>query len=259
MSVLTPSLKKFVVGTYVITWSVEVGKLNKAFYGLPEAACIWREDLNKNWKPWVMYSWKWHRHFPAQICNRHLGNRLTCRQCTGICSSEEEESRLKAGIQKFYYIKEKDTSKPFKVLSILSQEILNKGWSNYTTQVHRIRTPVVRHGGLQLSGHTHRQGHASTEWRTGNLWRQKEVSSSYWVSNICHNVNKARHRVHHPVPVPIEQNPYSTWLERGRTHTQILEGIERPRVCVQEKAWAIGSNSQSHNSLGFLWCDVGHS
>jgi len=34
---------------------------------------------------------------------------------TGICSSEEEESRLKAGIQKFYKIKEKDTSKPFKV------------------------------------------------------------------------------------------------------------------------------------------------
>jgi len=31
----------------------------------------------------------------------------------------EEESRLKAGIQKFYKRKEKDTSKPFKVLGIL--------------------------------------------------------------------------------------------------------------------------------------------
>jgi len=38
---------------------------------------------------------------------------------TGICLSEEGESRLKAGIQKFYKIKEKDTSKPFKVLGIL--------------------------------------------------------------------------------------------------------------------------------------------
>ena len=38
---------------------------------------------------------------------------------TRICSSEEEESRLKAGIQKFYKIKVKDTSKPFKVLGIL--------------------------------------------------------------------------------------------------------------------------------------------
>jgi len=38
---------------------------------------------------------------------------------TGICLSKEEESRLKAGIQKIYKIEEKDTSKPFKVLSIL--------------------------------------------------------------------------------------------------------------------------------------------
>ena len=37
----------------------------------------------------------------------------------GICLSKEEELKLKAGIQKFYKIKEKDTSKPFKVLGIL--------------------------------------------------------------------------------------------------------------------------------------------
>jgi len=37
----------------------------------------------------------------------------------GIFPSEEEESRLKAGIQKFYKIKEKNTSKPFNVLGIL--------------------------------------------------------------------------------------------------------------------------------------------
>src|SRR5882672_648010 len=37
---------------------------------------------------------------------------------TRICLSEEELD-LKAGIQEFYKIKEKNTSKPFKVLSIL--------------------------------------------------------------------------------------------------------------------------------------------
>ena len=37
----------------------------------------------------------------------------------GICSSEEEELHLKEGIKKSYKIKEKDTSKPFKVLGIL--------------------------------------------------------------------------------------------------------------------------------------------
>ena len=37
---------------------------------------------------------------------------------TGICSSEEE-LHLKEGIKKSYKIKEKDTSKPFKVLGIL--------------------------------------------------------------------------------------------------------------------------------------------
>ena len=45
----------------------------------------------------------------------------------GICSSEEEESKLKARIQKFYKIKEKDTSKPFKVLGILVTRNTHQG------------------------------------------------------------------------------------------------------------------------------------
>jgi len=40
--------------------------------------------------------------------------------------------------------------------------------------------------------------------------RQKEVSSSYRVSNICRNVNKAGYRIYHSVPVPIKQEPHST-------------------------------------------------
>ena len=46
---------------------------------------------------------------------------------TGICSSEEEELELKAGIQKFYKIKEKDTTKPFKVLGILVTRDAHRG------------------------------------------------------------------------------------------------------------------------------------
>ena len=44
----------------------------------------------------------------------------------GVCSSEEVELNLKSGIQKFYKLKEKDTSKPFKVLGILSTGMLTK-------------------------------------------------------------------------------------------------------------------------------------
>jgi len=45
---------------------------------------------------------------------------------TGICLSEEE-TRIKSGIQNFYKIKEKDTSKPFKVLGILSTRDTHQG------------------------------------------------------------------------------------------------------------------------------------
>src|SRR5882672_5725840 len=45
----------------------------------------------------------------------------------GICSSEEEELKLKTSIQKFYKIKEKDTSKPFKVLGILVTRDTHRG------------------------------------------------------------------------------------------------------------------------------------
>ena len=46
---------------------------------------------------------------------------------TGICSSKEEEVRLKVRIQKFYKIKDKDTSKPFKVLGILVTRDMHQG------------------------------------------------------------------------------------------------------------------------------------
>jgi len=60
----------------------------------------------------------------------------------GICSSEEEELRLTPIIKRFYKIKEKDTSKPFKVLGILvtrdtHQGTLNLSQAKYIDTLHQ--------------------------------------------------------------------------------------------------------------------------
>src|SRR5882724_11823729 len=106
----------------------KVGKLNKALYGLPEAARVWREDLEAKLKSLGfsplgsdtgVFLSKSQTGFTA--IDTHVDDG------TGICSSEEEESRIKSGIQKFYKIKEKDTSKPFKVLGILITRDTHRG------------------------------------------------------------------------------------------------------------------------------------
>src|SRR5882724_11682589 len=98
----------------------KVGKLNKALYGLPKAAWVWCEDLEAKLKSLGfsplgnntgVFLSKSQTGFTAIDTHGDDG--------MGICSSEEEESRIKSGIQKFYKIKEKDTSKQFKVLGIL--------------------------------------------------------------------------------------------------------------------------------------------
>src|SRR5882724_5190874 len=97
-----------------------VSKLKKALYGLPKAARIWRKDLEEKLKslgfsllesdPGVFL----HKSSKGiTAIDTHVNDG------TGIFSSEEEETNLKAGIQKFYKLKEKDTSKPFKVLGML--------------------------------------------------------------------------------------------------------------------------------------------
>ena len=98
----------------------KVAKLNKALYGLPEASRVWREDLEDKLKslgfaPLGSDSGVFVRRTREGITaiDTHVDD------ATGICSSEGEELSLKAGVQKFYKIKEKDTSKPFKVLGIL--------------------------------------------------------------------------------------------------------------------------------------------
>ena len=98
----------------------KVGKLNKALYGLPEAAWVWHENLEANLKGLGfrplgsdMGIFLKKSKMGIMAIDTHVDD------ATGICSSEEEELDLKAGIKKFYKIKEKDTSKPFKVLGIL--------------------------------------------------------------------------------------------------------------------------------------------
>src|SRR6266481_8827142 len=98
----------------------KVAKLNKALYRLPKAAHVWREDLEDKLKSLGfvplgsdsgVFLCKSAKGITA--IDTHIDDGM------GICSSEEEELELKAGIQKFYKIKEKDTTKPFKVLGIL--------------------------------------------------------------------------------------------------------------------------------------------
>ena len=98
----------------------KAGRLNKALYGLPEAAWVWREDLETNLKelgfvPLGSDTGMFLKKLEGGIIaiDTHVDD------ATGICSSEEEELHLKEGIKKTYKIKEKDTSKPFKVLGIL--------------------------------------------------------------------------------------------------------------------------------------------
>ena len=106
----------------------KVGKLNKALYGLPEEACIWHEDLEEKLNS-LGFS-------PLEsdpgvfLCNSDKGIiaiDMHIDDGMGICLSEEEELDLKANIQKFYKLKEKDTSKPFKVLGILVKRNTHDG------------------------------------------------------------------------------------------------------------------------------------
>ena len=64
---------------------------------------------------------------------------------TGICSSEGEEIRLKTSIKEFYKIKEKDTSKLFKVLGILVTRNTHLGMLKLS-QPEYIKTLLERFG-----------------------------------------------------------------------------------------------------------------
>src|SRR6266481_3762303 len=80
----------------------KVAKLNKALYGLPEAARVWRKDLEDKLKSlgFVLLGSN------SGVFLRKSAKGITAIDThvddgTGICSSEEEEElELKAGIQK---------------------------------------------------------------------------------------------------------------------------------------------------------------
>ena len=100
--------------------SGKAGQLNKVIYGLLEAAQVWRKDLETNLKKLGFVPlgsdtdvFLKKSETGVIVIDTHVDDN------TGICSSEEEELCLKEGIKKSFKIKEKDTSKPFKVLGIL--------------------------------------------------------------------------------------------------------------------------------------------
>ena len=98
----------------------KVAKLNKALYGLLEAACVWQEDFEEKLRSLGLTPLGSDAGvFISKSADGIAAIDTHIDDVTGICSSEEEECKLKAGIQKFYKIKEKDTLKPFKVLGIL--------------------------------------------------------------------------------------------------------------------------------------------
>jgi len=99
----------------------KVGTLNKALlYGLPEAAPVWCEDLKAKLKSLGFSPLGSNtRVFLSKYQTRFIALDTHVDDGTGICSSDKEESRIIARIQKFHKIKEKDASKPLKVLGIL--------------------------------------------------------------------------------------------------------------------------------------------
>ena len=110
----------------------KVAKLNKALYGLPEAARVWHEDLEDKLRslgfaPLGSDSGVFLRKSAAGITviDTHVDDG------TGICSSEEEELQLQASFQKFYKIKERTCLSLSKFLEYWSQEILTGEPSNY--------------------------------------------------------------------------------------------------------------------------------
>jgi len=97
-----------------------VGKVNKALYGLPEVAQIWHKVLEEKLKSLGLSPLE--SNPGVFLCKSNKGITaidMHADDGTRIFSSEEEESDLKASIQKFYKLKEKETSKPLKVLRML--------------------------------------------------------------------------------------------------------------------------------------------
>ena len=191
----------------------KVSKLNKALYGLPKAACVWREDLeeklrNLGFAPLGSDTGVFLRKSKSGIVmiDTHVDDG------TGICSSEEEELSLKAGIQKFYKIKEKDTSKPFKVLGILVTRDTHLGTIKLS-QAEYIDSMLQKFGMADCNSMltptdkgSHLQGGEAEVFENRE---RKAVSGTHWIPNIRHNVDQAGRRLHDSIPVAIKQEPLS--------------------------------------------------
>ena len=124
----------------------------------------------------------------------------------GICSSEGEESRLKHGIQKFYKIKEKDTSKPFKVLGILVTRdthcrTLKLSQADYMDRMlHRFKMSNCNPVATPVDKGAHLQDEESAIFES-----KKTFQATHWILDLCSNVYVSRHKLHYSVPFPSER------------------------------------------------------
>ena len=126
----------------------KVGRLNKALYGLPEAAQVWREDLEEKLRTMGLTPLSSDTGVFMKKTERGLIAIDThVNDATGICSSKREERELKASIYKFYKIKEKDTTKPFKVLGIAyNKRHKPRDPQAFTIRIHRLLAAEIQYG-----------------------------------------------------------------------------------------------------------------
>ena len=162
----------------------KVEKLNKVLYGLPKAARVWHEDFEDKLKTLGYAPLKSDPGvFLCKSAKGIVAIDTHIDDATGICSSEEEELDLKAGIQNFYKIKEKDTTKPFKVLGILVMRNTHEGTlkisqSEYIDSIlqrfdmadcNPVVTPVDKGSHLQESGAEMLENEKQYQALTGSL------------------------------------------------------------------------------------------
>ena len=152
---------------------------------------------------------------------------------TGICSSKGEESSLKARIQKFYKIKEKDTSKPFKVLGILVTRDTHLGTlklsqSEYIdSMLQRFNMTMCNPVNTPIDKGSHLQNDMNEPYENIKEYQALTRSLTYATMSMC--------PVYHAIPVAIKQKPYSAGLECREESFTIPQRDEKPGSCVQEE------------------------
>jgi len=123
------------------------------------------------------------------------------------------------------------------------------------TQVHRFHTPAVWTWQTATRVvHTVEQGYALQNGEPVIFEDKKSIklfTGSLTYARQC--FNKARYRVYHSVTCPIEQrNPTQHDWNAAKHVLRYLKGMKDLGIVYKRETRAMGSNSGSHDSLGFL-------